>query len=220
MASLYIDREECIGDSLVKINSNFTSLDSSVTTGLANLQTLINTLSTNMMNFGNFPYLEYAWVTAPNVAGQAITANTITTLYISTKLADLGSYGTLTAGSAPPAVATSSFTLDAGTYSYEAYTGWDFGGSGGGAMASFGLYNITSGSYVSRTGPTAATGAGFYSLKLNGQFTINTTTVFDIRGWSNSNFKVHNSGGDNPSGSTPSTANADQRTTIKLWKVG
>lgn len=56
MASTYIDREECIGDSLLKLNSNFSGLD----TNVSNLLTLINTLSTNMNQIMNVPYASFA----------------------------------------------------------------------------------------------------------------------------------------------------------------
>lgn len=67
MASTYIDREECIGDSLVKLNSNFSGLDSDITnlnTRVTNTSaaaiTLTTNLSTNIQN--NSPYTAKAWV--------------------------------------------------------------------------------------------------------------------------------------------------------------
>jgi hypothetical protein len=81
MASLYIDREECIGDSLVKINSNFSDLDSSVASNYTTLDTKINStsaaaitlttnLSTNLQNTS--PGMAKAWV---NFNGNTNTIN-------------------------------------------------------------------------------------------------------------------------------------------------
>jgi len=50
MATSYIDREECIGDSLVKINSNFSGLDSNVTNLVSSLYSLSGTLVTLINN--------------------------------------------------------------------------------------------------------------------------------------------------------------------------
>lgn len=67
MPSTYIDREECIGDSLVKLNSNFSGLDAdiiNVNTRVTNTSaaaiTLTTNLSTNIQN--NSPYTAKAWV--------------------------------------------------------------------------------------------------------------------------------------------------------------
>jgi len=67
MASLYIDREECIGDSLVKINNNFSGLDTDITTlntrvtnTSAAAITLTTNLSTNLQNTS--PGMAKAWV--------------------------------------------------------------------------------------------------------------------------------------------------------------
>jgi hypothetical protein len=80
MASLNIDREECIGDSLVKINSNFSGLDTDITnvnTRVTNTSaaaiTLTTNLSTNLQSTS--PGMAKAWV---NFNG---TTNAITSRY-------------------------------------------------------------------------------------------------------------------------------------------
>ena len=67
MPSSYIDREECIGDSLVKLNSNFSGLDAdiiNVNTRVTNTSaaaiTLTTNLSTNLENTS--PGMAKAWV--------------------------------------------------------------------------------------------------------------------------------------------------------------
>lgn len=67
MPSTYIDREECIGDSLVKLNSNFSGLDADITnvnTRVTNTSaaaiTLTTNLSTNLQKTS--PGMSKAWV--------------------------------------------------------------------------------------------------------------------------------------------------------------
>ena len=179
---------------------------------IANLQTQINTLSTNMQNIGNYPYLEYAWVTAPNAAGQTITANTITTLTIDTEVADTGNFGSIT---------SNQITLSAGTYQFEANThasaATNIGGNG-----TLALYNITDNSYVSRGSSQSGGSDNNDNPILKGQFTVTTQKTFDLR-YYNANAGaatcyIKNTISNETS--TLNTANAEQRTTIKLWKVG
>ena len=66
MASTYIDREECIGDSLVKLNSNFFGLDSDINTlntRVTTVSSLVTTTSTSLSsNVQVGPYVAKAWV--------------------------------------------------------------------------------------------------------------------------------------------------------------
>lgn len=206
-----IQPTECIGNSLNTINNNYQSLRTGVCDNqdqINALRTLLLDLSSNMNKIGNYPYLEYAWVTAPNVAGQNIAANTITTLTVDTEIVDTGSHGS---------VAGNQITLAAGTYSYIARTGVDFSGTGGNNAGALSLYNITNSRYISNIGPSSATGADYGFFRLEGQFTITSSTAFDVRIWIAEGGKIRNSGGDNP---TISTAGSDQRTTLQLWKIG
>lgn len=153
------------------------------------------------------PYLEYGWVCAPNTAAQIPPANTITTLTIDTEVADTGNFGS---------IASNQITLAAGTYYFKAHSpcsvAVNYYGSG-----TLGLYNVTASKYVTIGCQDTVNGTG--TFKVEGQFTISSTAVFELRvcaggsyGWFVANF---GGGGQ----SFLSTAGADQRTTIKLWKL-
>lgn len=174
------------------------------------LNTLLQTLSTNIMNnLGNYPYLEYAWVTAPNAAGQSINANQITTLTIDTEVADTGNFGS---------ISSNQITLAAGTYEFEANTHGSALGISGGA-GTLALYNISDSSYVSRGSSQSGASDNCDNPILKGRFTITAQKTFDLR-YYNANLTTHIKNTTNNATSTISTANAEQRTTIKLWKVG
>lgn len=151
------------------------------------------------------PYLEYAWVCAPNTAGQSITANTITTLTIDTEVADTGNYGS---------IASNQITLAAGTYLYKGMAAYGYNGAYANS-AILSLYNTTSSSYVSKKN----TGTVYYTeLLIEGQFVIAAQSVFELRTITSGGGIVgsnYNNGGV----FTLATANADQRTTLKLWKL-
>ena len=177
----------------------------------ANLNTLLNTLSTNIMQtIGNYPYLEYAWVTEPNTAGQTITADTITTLTLNTEVADTGNFGSVNG--------SNQITLAAGTYQFEANTHGSALGITGGA-GTLALYNISDSLYVSRGSSQSGASDNCDNPILKGQFTIAAQKTFDLR-YYNANLTTYIKNTTNNSTSTISTANAEQRTTIKLWKVG
>lgn len=157
------------------------------------------------LSSGAFPYLEYGWVTAPNAAGQSISANTITTLTIDTEIADTGNNGSIT---------SNQVTLAAGTYRYFASCPTKlFASNPGGSL---GFYNVTDSSYVNRgQTPIATTATGTTCFTVDGQITISSSKTFDLRLWTVDATTVTNSN----TASSISTAGADQRTTIKLWKV-
>jgi len=167
-----------------------------------NLSTLIGS--------GANPYLEFGWVTAPNAAGQSVTANTITTLTIDTEIADTGSFGS---------IASNQITLAAGTYYYDALTA-SRQSAGLSGNVTLGLYNITAAKYVS-VAPTAITHAAtpYQQVSyLRGQFTVAASSVFDLRMLATLAMTVDN-GASAAAFSTLATAGADQRTTLKLWKL-
>lgn len=164
-------------------------------------------------------YIEFGWVTQPSTAGQSVSADTITTLTLDTEVADTGSLV-----SAP---STNQFTLPAGTYYYEAHT--RFRTTATDAISHvFALYNTSDSSYVSRTGLSSATGLGASQSSgprissvcavLSGQFVISASKTFDLRLLTDGGTVIVDNGNQ---GSTMSdtTASADQRTTIKLWKI-
>lgn len=225
-----IQSSECIGNSLVKINSNFTSLSAGIcdtnstvinnTWGnvplfnlITSLSSQILSLSSNMQKIGNYPYLEYAYICAANYVGSEVVvpSETVTTLRLNTEIADSGNFGTLDTG-------TSRITLSPGTYSYEVYT--RIMNDGAPPSTNFagnvGLYNVSDSQFVTRQGPTD-TQYNSGAFKFNGQITLTTAKIFDIRTIINAASKVTNSSYFYYN--TTSTPNTDQRTTIKLWKI-
>lgn len=92
MPSLYIDREECIGDSLVKLNNNFTghdadivNLDTKINSASASAITLTTNLSSNIQN--NSPFAAKAWCWC-DPAGNIISAYNV----VSVSRPAVGSY--------------------------------------------------------------------------------------------------------------------------------
>jgi hypothetical protein len=64
MPSTYIDREECIGDSLVKLNSNFSGLDADISglgTNITNVNTRVTNLSGQVYGSGSVLQVVYAF---------------------------------------------------------------------------------------------------------------------------------------------------------------
>jgi hypothetical protein len=165
----------------------------------------------NIIGTGPRPYLEYGWVCAPNTAGQLIAGNTITTLTIDTEIADTGNFGS---------IASNQITLAAGTYYFEGIT--PIGMSGGAQttpLVIFGLYNNSSSSWVSRIQLNGhALHVSTTSTTLKGQFTITSTNSFSLQAAASAAANVGSSYWAMTSLAL-STANADQRTTIKLWKL-
>lgn len=149
-------------------------------------------------------YLEYGWVCAANTAGQSISANTVTTLTIDTEISDSGGHGSVSANQV---------TLAAGTYYFEAnvpiyqVSGYD---------TVLSLYNVTDASYVTRRKIAYSFNGDISSVTLIGQFTIASSKTFAVQalcaGGSSNN-------GVGTSPLTLGTSGADQRTTLKLWKL-
>jgi hypothetical protein len=155
------------------------------------------------------PYLEYGWVCTPSTAGQSISANTVTTLTITTEVADSGNFGS---------VASNQVTLASGTYIFEAYTHYRMTSNSpcGGILA---LYNVTDSAFVSRNSTTGGAGASASgeSIKFDGQFTISATKVFELRLLTTAAATVDS--GQATAVFTDATSNFDQRTTLKLFKM-
>jgi len=160
---------------------------------------------TSIIASGNNPYLEYAWVCAPNGAGQAITANTITTLSCDTRVSDFYSYGSIN---------SNQLTLSAGTYQF--YANAPILCINDTVILS--LYNVTSSSYISRISYNQN---NYYSpinsVPLIGQFTILTPCSIQMQAVTSAAASVRSSG--NSTLFSSSVPGADQRTTIKLWKL-
>lgn len=153
-------------------------------------------------------YLEYGWVCAPNTAGQSITANTITTLTLDTEVADAGEFGS---------ISSNQVTLGPGTYYYEASTGFQ-SSTQTYACLILSLYNTTDSVFVGRH-PFELYAANTGGPELSGQFTITSSKTFELRALATSQtgtIQIKSAGG--TVAFTNSTAGADQRTTLKLWR--
>lgn len=161
-------------------------------------------LSNYLLSGGVKPYLEYAWVCAPVTAGQQIPANTIQALTIDTEVYDTGNNGS---------IASNQITLNAGTYYFEAFAP---NSSNLYTIQTLGLYNISDSKYETRQNY----GYGGYggTIPLKGQISFSSSKVFELRlvagvGTTTIGAAVNQTMGTN------TTAGADQRTTIKLWKL-
>jgi len=231
-----IDENQCIGDSLSIINSAFSALDArTLTSGSGTVTNVtgttpiiitgtptttpnvtldaafiarLTTLENNMNNIGNYPYLEYAWVCAPSDPSQTISANLSATLTLTTEIADTGNYGSINANQ---------ISLSAGTYQYEAKTTWSSYGNN--PQGVFGLYNATDGKFISRSGNYVPAGNGGWN-ELNGQFTTSVDSKVYLILHQNVAVHIINSTYSNATQSSVNNTQLDQRTTIKLWKVG
>ena len=159
------------------------------------------------------PYLEYGWVTAPNAAGQSITANTLTTLTIDTEVADPGGFGL---------ISSNQITLSAGTYYFEGNSCINIGPASESNRIDgiFSLYNVTSSSYITRKVIWNSYAFVTTLMDIKGQLTIATPSVFELRYLGNTYQGTQTIGHASQYVSiSNSTAGADQRTTIKLWKL-
>jgi len=174
----------------------------------------------NIIGSGAKPYLEYGWVCAPNLSGQGIAANTITTLYLSDKVGGDGTFGSLSAGSIPTgtASATSQITLAAGTYYFKANAPFGLAAAVNGTTTVLGLYNVSIPAWVTRKQNTNSNYAIPIQTDFDGQITIAASSIFEMRGISSATGTI-GKGYMNITDATLATAGADQRTTIKLWKL-
>ena len=157
--------------------------------------------------YTNVPdYIEFAWICTPDTAAQTVPDNTITTLILNTEVADTGSLV-----SAP---SSNQFTLPSGTYYCEAEV---FAGTGNTTVGCvLGLYDVTNAQYITRSGSPIYS-YGVWS-QLSCQFNISASTTFRLTFLSGRRSYIHNGAYDGTVISN-ATANADQRTTIKLWKL-
>jgi hypothetical protein len=166
-------------------------------------------LSNYLLSGGVKPYLEYGWVCAPNAGAQSLTNNTISALTIDTEVADTGNNGSISGNQ---------ITLNAGTYYFEANVRLQ-STNGDWITSIFSLYNVTDSSYVTRTEEHFGLNLAIASI-LKGQFTISSSKSFELRilPFAATGTPIVKSGS-YYAGFSNSTAGADQRTTIKLWKL-
>lgn len=160
--------------------------------------------------FGGFavPYLEVAKVCAPNTAAQAISANTISVPSIDTTTANDSSLGVTVASDQIQ-------NLPLGIYYCKIevpyFTATGMNGS------SLRLYNITDSVYLPVNGGAITSGNALVSrLIADGQFKITAAKTVTIRMICPRAGVIRNGDQD----MTDSTASADVRSIIKLWKVG
>ncbi len=153
------------------------------------------------------PFVMAALTCAPNLAAQSITANTISTPALSVVLADSATLG-VTVGS------NQVQNLPEGTYYCEASLPlFTVTGANG---ASLRLYNDTGGAYLPVSGGTLGGANSAASQVLaTGQFDIGALSSVSLRLICPRTALIRNGDQD----MTDATANADQRTTLKLWKL-
>jgi hypothetical protein len=175
----------------------------------ADLLTLINELSTNMQNIGNYPYLEYAYIsTLGNTTAQQFAADTETVCTLNTEIVDLGNFGEL---------ASNQITLSPGTYSIEVFflldtttafadaTGW--------------IHNVTNNTRITQFKAKGDVNQWLH-METKVQATFNTQTTIELRAMVTDLCYIRNSAPGSNSWSTAVGTEPAQHTTIKLWKVG
>ena len=161
-----------------------------------------------LYNNNTLEYIEFAWVCAPNTAGDTVAVNTITALRLDTEVQDTGNLV-----SAP---VSNQFTLPAGTYYFEAGTHYRKADANA-TILMLGL-RTTAGAWITRGRSGGKVANGSTTATLNGQFKIAASTAFELTALAGGYAATIDNGSDSTTFSLV-TAGADQRTTIKLWKV-
>lgn len=151
-------------------------------------------------------YIELAWVTAPNADGQDIPIHVLTKLTLNTIVADTGGLVN--------SLVDSEFTLPPGTYYFEAHTAaYQANNNGGGIL---GLYQGTT--PITRSNSEAEQASGYMTCyRLSGQFVLTSSTALNLKLLVAVACDIDSRSGITVM--TNSTPDADQRTTIKLWKL-
>jgi hypothetical protein len=176
------------------------------------------TVNDLMKTINNVPYLEFAWITAPNAAGASIPANVVTTLNINTEVADTGNFGS---------ASSNQIILSAGTYRYFVEVPCSVPYLEGQVF----LKNTTANLFLAKhkwIGPSGGNTEQYWTyypahpLKgpFEGQFSLNAQSAIELQFLASGAVSIGVSSGSYTIRSTVSTENLDQRTTIKLWKVG
>jgi hypothetical protein len=205
------------GDSATELNvqnSPTVSLNYNSTTKVLSadanyLLTLINTLSTNMQNIGNYPYLEYAWVTTLGNTGQLFSADTETPCNLNTEIADTGNNGLL---------ASNQITLKAGTYLIEVFFLLDISAASF-ADATGWIQNVTNNTRITQFKATGDPNQWLH-MTTKTQATFNQQTTIELRGMCTEDAYIRNYIAGSTNWSVAASSQPAQLTTIKLWKVG
>lgn len=161
----------------------------------------------NLINQYVSDYIEFAKVCAPNDSHQSIPANTITTLEVDTEVADTGGIVGAPSGN--------KFTLPQGIYYFEGFVAYTMMTTAG---FIFSLYNVTTPSYVTRSGSNTGSNSYGGSATLKGQMKLAVATQFELRGLCYTESRIGN-GFYNETVINNSTANADQRATFRAWRI-
>jgi hypothetical protein len=190
------------------------------------LLSLINTLSSNMQQIGNPPYVEYAFVTNPAAATITLTNNAKNVVPLNNKLIDTGNIATIN---------SNQITLPAGTYNTEIFAQIQSTAPNSNSPLAVivGVYNTTTSSYVAVS--PAVTNSTFSLLEAyNETFVLSNISVLELHvivGASTSN-QGSGTGLADPFVSiglatwpvtitgVSNQSTLDKRAYIKLWKVG
>lgn len=151
-------------------------------------------------------FAEYGWVCAPNASAQSISANTITKLNVDTIVSDEA--GLLTMPSA------NVFTIPEGNWYVEAWA--SLSSTSNVLSAILSLYDEDASAFVTRAS-SASYQIYFEQPKIETQIKLPADTLFSLRVLSYVAADVRSAAYLNTFSN--STSGADQRTSIKLWKL-
>jgi hypothetical protein len=171
-----------------------------------------------MFIHSNFSYLEYAWLTTPNAGSQSVAANTVTTLTLNAEVADTSGIGSLS---------SNCVTIPSGTYRYSVEVPCSVSYLEGQVY----IKNTTTNLFLAKhkwIGPSAGNTSQYWTYypahplngPFEGQFSIAAQSSLELQFLASGAVSVGINTGSYTVRSTVATADLDQRTTLKLWKVG
>lgn len=167
---------------------------------------------------GAFPYLEIAYVCAPNTSAQTVSSNTLATLTLDTIVQN--TFANFTSGNLSGNVITIP-TGDIGTFYGELYAPIVDNTVGNGGAFNLYLNNATASDKKEIRGNSSfSSEGGWNKSKISGQFKLTVSSALSLQCLPTSigtNLQVRN--GTYNSIYSNSTAGLDQRGTVKLWKI-
>lgn len=222
----YIGPDECMGDSLTKINNNnynaqtaICNLETILASVSGNLLSTINTLSSNMNQILNVPYAEYAWAANTNDDDIQLTVDSSNTLTLDTEVLTTKSIGSSLN------VGTSQITLLAGTYDFKANSTL-YNGFNQQVNAILSLYNYTDSATVASSYLHGDMNQYENINTLEGRMVLATSKVFEFRvlasnGSSSSGKSLFNGSKGKYGGGNAYSTNIgkDFRNRIRFWKI-
>lgn len=166
---------------------------------------------------GAFPYLEVAWVCAPNAVGQSVTANASPMVCTLDTVVNNTASGSGEVFNGIVVASNQIQNVPLGQYIYEIEIPYiDLVASLSYHQVISYFRNITDNSFIRRSRKFTAHAYGGIA-SMSGQFKITASKFLDVRfSTSQGGLTIGNNGFSN---FTTSTAGEDQRTTVKLWKV-